>query len=302
MRITMLGTAAGLPTPQRSLPAVAVEVDGETILFDCGEGTQRQMMVAGISLCRKMKIFITHLHGDHIFGLPGLLQTMNLMNRSHPLHIFGPPGIDDFIRKVGFTLADPVFDLLVSEVCEGEIHREGRYNVEGAWAEHSRPSMAYRLTVGASLGRFRPDRAKALGVPEGPLWSVLKRGEEVELEGGRTVHPAEVLGEPIRGRTLVYTGDTRPSESVVRLASGADLLIHEATFGSELAENAESEGHSTAGGAARVALKAGVGRLILTHISARYPDPTALEEEARAIFGNTEVAHDFMTIQLQGQG
>jgi ribonuclease Z len=299
MKITVLGSSAGLPTAERGLPAVLVEVEGELLLFDCGEGTQRQMMKAGASLGKRMKIFITHLHGDHLFGLPGMVQTMNLMNRAHPLDVYGPPGLDEFIEETTLSsMSTPSFELSVHEVAEGEIFNGRKYLVEGAWADHSKPSMAYRLTFGASRGRILPKRVAALGIPEGPLLKELKDGKSVVLESGRIVHPVEVLGEPIRGKVLVYSGDTRPTASVERLAMGADMLVHEATFSSELAGRAEADGHSTAEGAAQLAARAGVKRLILTHISSRYHSTDALLGEARGIFPDAEVADDLKTYFL----
>lgn len=300
MRITFLGTSAGTPTPDRGLPSVMLEVDGEQILLDCGEGTQRQMMKAGASLGKKMKIFITHMHGDHIFGLPGLIQTMNLINRTHPLEVFGPPGIRDFIEQTTVpAMCEPAFELAVHEVGGGEIISCRKYTVTCALGEHSVPNIGYRIAAGGSLGRFLPEKARALGVPEGPLWGALKAGKPVVLEEGREVKPADVLGEPVRGVAVVYSGDTRPSDEIVRLAEGADLLIHESTFSEELRERAWTEGHSTARGAAQVASMAGVKRLILTHFSARYPDASLLEGEARAIFSDSFAAKDLEAYELK---
>lgn len=300
MRIIFLGTAAGLPTAERGLPAVLVEVEGEYILFDCGEGTQRQMVRAGLSLGRRMKIFVSHLHGDHIFGLPGMIQTMNLLNRVHPLDVYGPPGLREFIQFTTVsTMSEPTFHLTVSEVSAGTIFAGKNYRVEGVWGEHSRPNLAYRLTVGGSPGTFNPKKARGLGVPEGPLWSKLKGGESVRLEGGKVVRPGDVLGPPHPGRVVVYSGDTSPSEGLTSFAKGADILIHEATLSEELAGLAEREGHSTAGGVARLAARAGVGRLILTHLSARYKDPSTLLAEARRFFPKVEVAEDLATYELK---
>ncbi|MEN3017049.1 MAG: ribonuclease Z [Candidatus Methanosuratincola petrocarbonis] len=300
MRVTFLGTSAGTPTPDRGLPSVLLEVEGEQLLLDCGEGTQRQMMKAGASLGKRMKIFITHMHGDHIFGLPGLIQTMNLINRRHPLEVFGPPGIRDFIEQTTVpAMCEPAFELGVHEVGGGEIISCRNYTVTGAWGEHSVPNIGYRITVGGSPGRFLPEKARALGVPEGPLWGALKAGKPAVLEGGREVKPSEVLGDPVRGVSVVYSGDTRPSEGIVRLAEGAELLIHESTFSEELRERAWEEGHSTARGAAEVASRAGVKKLILTHFSARYPDASLLEAEARAIFANSSAAKDLEAYELK---
>ncbi len=299
-RVVILGSSGGMPTPERGLPAVLLEGDGRVVLIDCGEGTQRQMMKAGYGLCRRMRILITHLHGDHVFGLPGMIQSMNLLNRVHPLDIYGPKGLKEFIYETTIsTMSEPSFDLMIHEAEEGEIIREGGIIVKGVWADHSRANLSYRVTFGASQGRFIPEKAKGLGIPEGPLWGLLKSANSVMLEGGKVVEPKDVLGEPVAGVSIVYTGDTRYCEKVIGLARGADLLIHEATFGSDLTERAYEEGHSTAEEAARVALEAGVKKLILTHISGRYSDSTVLEEEARKVFQNVEVAKDLSVYELK---
>lgn len=300
VRVVVLGSSGGLPTPERGLPAVILEGGGWIILMDCGEGTQRQMMRAGYSLCKKMKVFITHLHGDHVFGLPGMIQSMNLLNRIHPLEVYGPKGLKDFIEDTTIsTMSEPNFDLSIFEVEEGEIFSSRDLVVRGVWADHSRANMSYRVNFGRNQGKFHPERAKELGIPEGPLWGMLKSGKSVILEGGRVVEPKDVLGEIVPGISVVYTGDTRYCEGVVELANGADLLIHEATFGSDLAERAREEGHSTAEDAAMVASFAGVKKLILTHISSRYPDAKILEDEARRVFQNVEVARDLGVYDLK---
>jgi ribonuclease Z len=299
LRIVFLGTAAGLPTAERGLPAVLVEVEGEYVLFDCGEGTQRQMVKAGLSLGKKMKVFISHLHGDHVFGLPGMIQSMNLLNRVHPLDVYGPPGLSRFIQFTTIsTMSEPAFQLTINEVSQGEVFVGRNYRVEGAWAEHSRPNIAYRMTVGASLGTFMPKKAKKLGIPEGPMWSQLKGGKSIRLRDGRCIHPRDVLGSPLQGKVVVYSGDTSPSEGLAKLARGADILIHEATLSDELAKQAERDGHSTAGGVAKLAAEAGVGKLILTHISARYKDPGILLEEAKKYFPRVEMAQDLASYEL----
>jgi ribonuclease Z len=298
MKFTMLGTSAGLPTPDRGLPAVLFEMEGEFVLFDCGEGTQRQMMSAGFSLGRKMRIFITHLHGDHIFGLPGMIHTMNLLHRVNPLEVYGPPGLKEFLEDTTVsTMSEPSFKLSVSEVSQGRIYCGRNYHVDGVWADHSRPSMAYRLVVGETPGHIVPDKMHSLGIPNGRLWRDLKEGRSVII-GGRTVEPSEVLREPSCGKIVVYSGDTKPSPAVEALASGADILIHEATFLSDREEIADREGHSTARGAALVALRAGAKKLLLTHISARYPNAGDVLDEAKAIFPGAEVAEDLGVYEL----
>ncbi|MEM1573516.1 MAG: ribonuclease Z [Candidatus Methanomethylicaceae archaeon] len=299
-KVIILGSAGGLPTSERGLPAILIEYNGELILMDCGEGTQRQIMKAGYSLCRKMKIFITHLHGDHIFGLPGMIQSMNLLNRIHPLELYGPKGLKEFIYEVvGIAKCEPSFNLIVKEISEGEILSSKYIKVYGIKTEHSRENIAYSIILGGSIGRFLPNKAKELGIPEGPLWGMLKSGKSIILENGRIIEPKEVLGEPIPGIKIVYTGDTRYCEKIIDFANEADLLIHEATFASDLANRAYEEGHSTAEDAAKIAKAAKVKKLVMTHISSRYKDAKIHEEEARKIFENSEFAEDFKTYDLK---
>jgi len=303
LRITFLGTAASIPTKTRALSAVALKREGELFLFDCGEGAQRQMIIGKIGFNRKTRIFITHMHGDHILGLPGLLQTMSLLGRDKPLWIYGPQGIAEFIdaikRTVRFALKFPVE---VYEIEDGLICQEKEYEIRSAWAEHSVPSLAYALIEKPRPGKFNPERAISLGIPKGPLWSRLQRGEDVKLPDGRVVKPKDVLGPPRRGRKIVYVGDTRPSSVIADFAFGADVLIHEATFAEDLAERAEEDLHSTPSGAALVAKKANVKLLVLTHISARYGDPKVLLEEAKKNFSNVLIAEDFMSIDVPLKG
>lgn len=300
LRIVFLGTAASVPTNDRSLPSIIIRREGDILMFDCGEGTQRQMIKAKIGLNRKMAIFITHMHGDHVLGLPGLIQTMSLLGRDKPLQIYGPEGIRDYLestfKTVKFWLNFPV------EICEvereGTIYEGRGYEVQAVWAKHSIQSLAYAFIEKPRPGRFHPEKALALGVPKGPLWSTLQRGIEVTLPDGRTIKPLEVMEPPRPGRKIVYSGDTRPSEKIANLAKNADVLIHEATLSDELAEKAEEEGHSTPSEAAQVALKANVKLLVLTHISARYADPRVLLEQAKKIFPNTYLPNDLETIEV----
>lgn len=300
LRITFLGTAASIPTNDRSLPSIVIQREGEILMFDCGEGTQRQMIKAGIGLNRNMLIFITHMHGDHVLGLPGILQTMSLLGRDKPLEIYGPPGIKDFmesiVRTVRFWLGFPVN---IHEVkWEGIVYDSREYKVHAVWAEHTIPSLAYALIEKPRPGKFHPEKAIALGVPKGPLWSMLQRGMDVTLPDGRVVRSSDVLGPPRPGRKVVYSGDTRPSDRIVELARDADVLIHETTLGDELVERAREEGHSTPSEAAQVALKANVRLLVLTHVSARYSNPGTLLEQARKIFPETIMPNDLDRIDI----
>jgi len=235
-----------------------------------------------------------------MLGLPGLFQTMSLLDREKKLEVYGPAGIIAFVeaikQTVHFTLTFPIE---ISEIKEaGLVCEEKEYEVHATWADHVTPSLAYALIEKLRPGRFHPEKAKSLGVPEGPLWSKLQHGSVVKLSHGRTVKPEEVLGSPRLGRKVVYTGDTRPSENLVKFAENADLLIHDATFDDELWERAREDGHSTPSQAAETAKKAGAKWLVLTHISARYKDPSPLLEQARKIFPHVDLAEDFMKIDL----
>jgi len=300
LSVVFLGTAGSVPTPQRSLPAIAIQRENELILFDCGEGLQRQMIRAGVGFHRKTKVFVTHMHGDHVLGLPGLLQTMSLMNREKKLEVYGPVGIEAFVKAiketVQFVLTFPVH---VEEIEKaGMVCKEKEYEVQAACVDHLIPALAYALVEKPRPGKFYPEKAKSLGVPEGPLWSKLQQGSVVEVPNRGIVKPEDVLGPPRPGRKIVYTGDTRPVKNLVKFASDADLLIHETTFDNELLERAREEGHSTPSGAAEIARKSGAKWLVLTHISARYKDTSLLLEQAKKIFSKVDVAEDFMKIDL----
>ena len=289
-----------MPTKNRALPSIVVQREGEILMFDCGEGTQRQMIRTGIGFNRKMKVFITHMHGDHVLGLPGMIQTMSFFGRERTLQIYGPAGIKAFIEAVISTVRFWLsFPIEIHEVSlEGPICREEKYEVHAVWAVHSTPSLAYALIEKPRPGRFHPERATALGVPRGPLWGMLQRGIEVNLSNGRVIKPEDVLGPPRPGRKIVYTGDTRPTEKIIRLAENADLLIHDATFSDEMAERAKEDGHSTSSEAAEVALKANVKLLVLTHISARYSDPEILLDQAKRIFPNVYIPRDLEKLEI----
>lgn len=301
LQVIFLGTAGSIPTTQRALPAVAVKRKNELFLFDCGEGTQRQMIKAKVGFHKKTKVFITHMHGDHVLGLPGLLQTMALLDRREKLEIYGPIGIKAFIEAIEETVQFArTFPITVKEVMDaGTVCEEEEYTVQAAKANHVTDAWAYALVEKPRPGRFNQEKVRKIGVPEGPLWSKLQHGESIKLPGNKKVRPEDVLGKPRLGRKIVYTGDTRPARSLVKLAENADLLIHEATLGDELKERANEDGHSTPSDAAEIAKKAKVKRLILTHLSARYKTSDTLLEQARKTFKNVTVAEDFMRIELK---
>lgn len=269
-------------------------------MFDCGEGVQRQMIKAKTGFHKKMKIFITHMHGDHVLGLPGLLQTMALLDRERKLEIYGPSGIRRFLEAIKETVQFVlIFPVEIHEIFEpGTVCQEKDYVVEAVWANHVIPSLAYAFIEKPRPGKFYPEKAKALEVPEGPLWGKLQHGKEVKLPNGKIVKPEDVMGPPRPGRKIVYTGDTKPFRGLAKFAADADLLIHDATLDDGMAERAEEDGHSTPSQAAKIARKAKVKRLVLTHISARYDDVSILLEQAKKFFKNTLVAEDFMKIEI----
>lgn len=299
MEVIFLGTAGSFPTAKRGAPAIAVRRGAELLLFDCGEGTQRQMVLAKVGLRAQLRVLITHMHGDHVLGLPGLLQTMALLDRTAPLLIYGPKGIDAFIKAMKETVQFGLsYSIEVMEVGEGTVYEEEEYHVESAWMKHPVPALGYGLVEKTRPGKFNPSRAEALGIPKGPLWRELQKGRTITTPAGKTAHPDSVIGPPRRGRKIVYTGDTSACEATVALAQGADLLIHEATFSDELEEKALESGHSTPSQAAEAARSAGVKRLVLTHISGRYPEEEGFLDRARRIFPDTIIAEDFMTLEV----
>jgi ribonuclease Z len=299
LSITFLGTGAATPTIDRNVAGLAVQREGETLLFDCGEGNQRQMMRYGVGFSFT-EIFFTHYHADHILGVTGLLRTMGLQDRTAPVTLYGPPGAHQVLgAAISLGVERNKFPVEIREIRPGDRLQRDQYDLVVFATEHRPDTVGFALVEHTRLGRFHPERARELGVPEGPLWGRLHKGETVELEDGRRIAPDDLVGAPRRGRTLVYSGDTRPTLAVVEAARGADLLIHEATFGSDELERARETGHSTAAEAARVALEAGVRRLALTHISPRYSrDAPELLAEARAIFPQTVIARDGLTIDV----
>jgi len=300
LRVVFLGTGGSVPTRERGLPAVVIQRSGEQIMFDCGEGVQRQMVKAGCGFHRKMKIFVTHMHGDHVLGLPGLLQTMALLDRQRKLELYGPSGLKRFLECIRETVQFVLtFEVEVHEIKNaGAICEEKDYVVEAAWANHVIPSLAYAFAEKPRPGRFHPEKARALGVPEGPLWSRLQQGRQVRSADGKIVKPHQVIGPSRIGRKIVYSGDTTPFDGMVKLASRADLLIHDATLDDTLAEKASEDGHSTPRQAARIAKKARVKLLVLTHLSARYSDANVLLKQAQKTFRQTDVAEDFKALDL----
>jgi ribonuclease Z len=299
LSVTFLGTSAARPTVERNVSAMALMREGETLLFECGEGTQRQMMRYGVSFALS-EIFFTHFHADHFLGVIGLIRTLGLQARQEPMRLYGPPGARRLLTTaLGLGVERVPFEVAVEEVKPGKAIAKDGYEIHVFATEHGGGSVGYALREGRRPGRFDPERARAAGVPEGALWGKLQRGEAVALADGRHVQPAGIVGPERPGRLVVFTGDTRPCASVVDAARGADLLIHEATFGEEEKDRAKETGHSTAREAAQVALAATARRLVLSHVSARYSvSADELVKEAREVFRETTVAKDGMTIDV----
>jgi ribonuclease Z len=296
-----LGTAAGVPTRKRSLPGILLQREGEQLLFDCGEGIQRQILLANSNFNKITKIFITHMHGDHVMGLPGLLQTMALMNRERKLDIYGPPEIRKFLKGISETVQFVLtFPVEIHEIeTAGNVCIENQYSVRAIRSKHVITSYAYAYIEKPRPGTFYPEKAKAQNVPKGPLWSKLQQGIEIKLANGEVVKPEDVMGSSRQGRKIVYTGDTRPFKLLGKFAFGADVLIHDSTLGDELVKRAREYGHSTVDQAAKTAKNAMVKKLVLSHISQRYKDMTKWVKQAQRIFENTVVAEDFMKIEVQ---
>ena len=298
IRLTFLGTAASRPTVGRNVSGLAVQREGDLMLFDCGEGTQRQMMRFATGFGVKA-IFVTHLHADHFLGVTGLLRTMALQAREEPIAIYGPRGSARLLDAAVHLGVDRVpFPVTIEEAAPGESVPGDGYAVHAFAVAHGVPAVGWALVEEPRLGRFDVERARALGIPEGPLFGRLHRGEAVEV-AGRTFLPCDLVGPARPGRAVVYAGDSRPCAGTVERARGADVLIHEATFGADEADRARETSHSTAREAGQVARDAGVARLYLTHLSARYSDqPGPLEEEARSVFANVRVAHDGLAVEI----
>ena len=288
--VLFVGTAGSAPTLRRGLPATLVRRGGERLLFDCGEGTQRQL-IRSVGLVALDEVFITHFHADHVLGLPGMLKTYGLQGRERPLTVYGPRGLTRLFEVLEPLVGRTQYEITVREVAAGEELRRDDYTVAAFAVNHRVPALGWALVEDARPGVFSTERAEALGIAFGPDFGRLQRGETVTGAKGE-VRPEQVLGDPRPGRKLVLTGDTAPSEMTVAVAHGADLLVHEATFLEEEADRARATGHSTAAGAARLAAQAGVRLLALTHVSSRHT-AGAIRDEARATFEPTVVPRDF---------
>ena len=294
LHLVFLGTAGATPTVDRGSPAILLARGGERILIDCGEGTQRQLM-RSVGLARIGTILMTHLHGDHYLGLPGLLKTYSLLGREEPLLLYGPSGLYEMLRDAERLVGRPRFPFLVEEVGEGTVLETEDYRLKTAPTDHGLPGLAWCLEEKPRPGQFHPERAVELGVVPGPDFGRLQHGETVTTAEGREVRPEEVMDSSRAGRKVVVTGDTRPTAALIELARGASVLVHDSTFGWSERERALETGHTTAREAAEAAVAAGVTTLILTHISSRH-SWRELRDEARAVFAGALLPRDFDTL------
>ena len=302
LRVTFLGTGGAVPTTRRNTSSVFCRREGDRFLFDCGEGTQRQMMRFGTGF-GVSDIFVTHLHGDHTLGLPGLIQTMDFNDRESALSIHVPEGTQGRLTQLVEAAAGrPSFPLRISGAGDGETVFDGDgYGIVAFETDHDARSVGYALREDDRKGRFDRERAEELGVPVGPMFQRLHAGEAVELDDGTVIDPEQVVGDPRPGRTIVYTGDTRPTDRTVEVADGADLLIHDSTFAADHAARARQTAHTTAAQAASIADRAGAKRLALVHISSRYAgDATPIETQASDAFsgGQAFVPEDGDTVEI----
>ena len=299
VRVHFLGVGGGIPALTRAPPSIAIQFQGTLLLFDCGEATQLQLRKAGLSPQRIREIYITHLHGDHVLGLPGLISTMVMQDRSKPLTIFGPKGTTKFTEtSLELTHVQLDFKLTTKDVDKGIISTQGQYQVRCLPAIHSVPSLSYILQMTDSPGKFDVRKAQQLGVPSGPLRKSLCEGHAIQTPDGKSVKPEDVLGPTRKGVTIVYSGDTAPNPQLAKAATNASLLIHDATFTASHTENAKNYLHSTAAQAAQIAAQAQVAHLALVHISPRYTLTEEHENEAKAIFPQSFVPNDLDCLEL----
>jgi ribonuclease Z len=297
LSVLFLGTAASVPTAQRGTAGFLVRRGGDRILIDCGEGTQRQMLRSGAGLVDVDEILITHHHADHFLGLPGMLKTFGLRGREAPLRIYGPEGLRALMSLLRPVVGRVPYALELVELDAGDWIGHDGYRIESFATDHGVPSLGYALFEETRPGRFDVETARALGVPEGPAFGMLQRGQAVTVDGGRQIEPDQVMGQARRGRRVVFSGDTRPCPAMIQAAAAADVLVHEATFLDEEAERARQTGHTTAGQAARLARDAQVTLLALTHLSTRHL-VRELRREAEAEFPATVVPRDFDVLDV----
>jgi len=298
--LVFLGTSGSMPTAQRAPTAVLLRRGGERLLFDCAEGTQRQLLLSSVGLIELREVFLTHYHADHYLGLPGMLKTFALRGRELPMAVYGPPGLRDLFGSLRRIFGKLTYEYDLVELRPGDALERGDHRIETFRVDHGVAAIGYALVEDDRPGRFDVAAADALGVPEGPERGALQRGEAVTLADGRSVTPEEVLGPARPGRKICLTGDTAPSAAVIEAVRNADVLVHEATFLDEERDRARETMHSTALDAAEVACEAEVGFLALTHLSNRYFGPE-VAREARTLFPDTVVPRDFDIIDVRFQ-
>ncbi|MDE1845130.1 MAG: ribonuclease Z [Thaumarchaeota archaeon] len=299
MKLVFLGTSAAQPTAERGMTCICLVLDKEILMFDAGEGAQIAFQKAKLGWNKKTRIFVTHLHGDHCVGILGLLQTMSLQNRTESVDIYGPAGIEEFIaanlKILNFGLTFPV---RIIRIKEGPVCDDSGYTVHVCEAEHSIPAYSYRFTEKDRPGKFYPEKAKALGIPEGKLWHDLQSGNDVKI-GDKIVRPSDVTGEKRKGIKIGISGDTRPTAKLTEFFKGCNYMTFDSTYSDTLRDKAKENHHSTAKEAADLAKKAGVSNLILTHFSARYEDVNDLVNEAKTIHDSVTAARDLLEIDIK---
>ncbi len=305
MNFVFLGTGAGMPAKARNVSAVALQLLEErraVWLFDCGEGTQHQILHTSVKPGKIEKIFISHLHGDHIYGLPGLLGSRSFQGGTGPLTVYGPKGIEEFIlTSLRISRTYLKYQLQIVELEEGIIFEDAAFSVEARKLEHGMESFGFRVTEKDAPGELKVSELQKLGIRPGPIYKEIKAGKTVELDDGTFLRGSDFVGEPKKGKIITILGDTKPCRNVIELARNADYLVHEATFAGGNEKMAEEFNHSTSIQAAEAAKEANAGRLILTHISSRYnrEDAEMLRREASEIFPETIVAEDLMTVEIR---
>jgi ribonuclease Z len=299
MQMVFLGTSSAAPTVERGLSSIAIMREGELLLFDAGEGMQRNFIKAGLGMNRKMKVFVSHMHADHCVGLLGLLQTMSLQGRERPMDIYGQPRLKEFLlenmRIINFGLTFEVAIHVIKK--EGIVVKEEGYTVSCCEAKHSVPALAFRLDEHDRPGEFDVKKVKKIGVPEGELYSKLQHGKDIRYKG-RLVRSADVVGPARPGRKIGISGDTRPTKKLEKFFAECDVLVFESTYAHEKLTKALETSHSTATEAATLARKAKAKKLFLTHFSARYDETSALVQEATAIHGSVEAAEDLKAVDI----
>ncbi len=303
LEIIMLGSGGSMPTENRNLPAIAVRYQGWILMFDAGEDVQRQIDRAGLGTNKKMAIFVSHMHADHILGLPGLLLRFSLLGRIKPLNVYGPKELIDYVKVNQSTInLGTTFETVVHAIEPGVIFQEEDLTVRAFEVDHRGFALGYELTLQKPTGEFIPERAEKLGIPKGPMWSKLAAGESIQLEDGTTAHPEEVTGPRPNPVKIVYSGDTRPCQALREASKNANVLISEAMYTTEHADLAEERGHSTAKAMAQIASESNVGLLVLTHYSPRYFDGSDIIREGKSNFVGTVLARDLMRITLDKEG